>query len=242
LDRVLFFLLMLLVFSFFMLVTAIVYASFVKGCIVKVEVGETGSAIVSGRLILVYQGPLKAVSVGATDVFIIPGSLIIIDLEPQSINNVVIDYDCKDNTLVLKNLLAKNLVVAGVNVYGGIVRLRNFTLANVTLDATNLMLYVPAQALKHALIEFGDEKVDVVRTSINLRMLGCDEKGRLVIDGVRHIIRASALYVGLNGTAVVNIGELKSKADVVILLSGASTVASSLLAAAYILLRGYELR
>lgn len=234
--------LMLLVFSFSMLVTAIVYASLVRGCIVKVEVSKADSVVVSGRLILVYQGPLRVVDVGVTEVFVIPGSFIVIDLAAQPLNNIIIVYDCRNNTLTLENLLVESLAVAGVSVYGSIVRLRNLTLTNVTLDATNFMLYVPAQALRHALIEFGEEKFGVVRASINLRMLGCDENGKLVIDGVRHSIRASALYVELNSTVVLDMSELKSKADTVILLSGATTIVSSLLAAAYILLRGYEFR
>lgn len=234
--------LMLLVFSFSTLVTTIIYASLVRGCTVKVEVSKVDSVVVSGRLVLVYHGPLKTVDVGVAEVFMIPGSFMVIDLAAQPLNNIVVDYDCRNNMLTLRNLLVEGLAVAGVNIYSSIMRLRNLTLTNVTLDATNFMLHVPAQALKHALIEFGDRRVGVVGVSIDLRMLGCDEEGRLLIDGVKHSIRASALYVRVDGTVVVDMGELKSKANTVILLSGASTIVSSLVAAAYILLRGYEFR
>ena len=241
-DHVLFFMLMLLVFSFSMLVTAIVYVGLIRGYVVRAEMDQVNSVIVSGRLVLMYQGPLKAVDVGVSRVFILPGSLIVIELASQPLDNAVIDYNCKNHTLTLKNLLISSLTVAGMNVHSSIARLQNLTLTNVTLDATNLMLYVPAQALRLALIDFGTEKVRVAKVSMNLRMLECDKDNELVIDGVMRTIRASALYVKLGATVMLDMSEIRAKANTAVLLSGITTVVSSLLAAAYIILRSYELK
>ena len=242
-DRVLFFMLMLLVFSFSMLVAAIVYVSLVKGFMVRAEIEQADSVIVSGRLVLLYQGPVKHVDIRSSRVFILPSSLIVIELAPQPLANIVISYSCKNHTLKLKNLLVERLVVAGADIHGGIIRLRNLTLANVTLDATNLTLYVPSYALKYALIDFGAEKVRVAKVSMKLRMLECYKDGEeLVIDGVAHTIKTSALYVKLGAMVVMDVSELRMKAGTVVLLSGLATVISSLLTAAYTILRSYELR
>lgn len=242
-DRVLFFMLALLVLSFSMLVTTIVCASLVRGCMIRAEIYRADSVIVSGRLVLVYQGPVKAIDVGASKIFILPSSFMVIELVPQPLANVVISYDCKNHTLKLKNLLVKSLTVAGADIRGGIVRLQNLILTNVSLDATDLTLYVPPYALKHALIDFDTERVRVAKISMNMRMLGCHKDGEeLVIDGIARTIRTSALFIKLDATVVMDASELRVKANTVVLLSGLTTIISSLLAAAYIILRSYELR
>ena len=241
-DRVLFFMLMLLVFSFSMLITTIVYVSLIEGYTVKAEIDQANSVTVSGRLVLMYQGPLKTIDIGVGGIFILPGNFIVVELAPQPLDNVVINYDCENHTLTLKNLLISSLAVAGTNVYSGMARLQNLTLTNVTLDATNLTLHIPSEALRFALIEFGAEKVRVAKVSMNLRMLGCNKDDELVIDGVMRTIRVSALYMELGAMVVLDMSEIKAHANTAVLLTGITTIVSSLLAATYIMLRSYELR
>ena len=241
-DRVLFFMLMLLVFSFCMLVTTIAYVSLIKGYTIRAEIDQADNVVISGCLVLMYQGPLKAIDIGVGEVFILPGNLIVMELAPQPLDNVVINYNCGNHTLTLKNLLISSLTVTGTNVYSGMTRLQNLTLTNVTLDAMNLTLYIPSQALRFALIDFGTEKVRVAKVSMNLRMLGCSKDNKLVIDGVTRTIRVSALYVELGTTVVLDMSGVKASANTAVLLTGITTVISSLLAAIYIMLRSYELR
>ena len=241
-DRVLFFMLMLLVLSFSMLVTTIAYISLIKGYAVRAEIDQVNSVTISGRLVFMYQGPLKAVDIGISEIFILPGNLIVVELAPQPLDNVVINYDCENHTLTLKNLLISSLAVAGTNVYSGMTRLQNLTLTNVTLDATNLTLYIPSEALRFALIDFGAEKVRVAKVSMDLRMLGCNKDNELVIDGVMRTIRVSALYIELDATVVLDMSGIRANANIAVLLTGITTIVSSLLATMYIMLRSYELR
>lgn len=241
-DRVLFFMLTLLVFSLCMLVTTIIYVNLIEGYMIRVEMSQTKSATISGKLVLMYQGPLKTVDIGVGNIFLLPGNYIVIELMSQPLDSIVINYNCRNNTLTLRNLLVSSLTVAGTNVYKGIIRLQNLTLTNVTLDATSLTLHIPSQALKFALIDFGGEETRVTKISIGLRMLGCDKDGELVINGAMRTIRVSALYVELGTTIVLDMSEIRANANTAVLLTGITTIASSLLAAAYIVLRSYELR